>query len=121
MDPDCAVATYWKNGTPVQLTTSTNSDVVSISVSGTDVYAIGNQSNNLAEFWKNGVQTPLTSGSTTSGVNQLVVSGSDVYIGGGEIGNSGQGIAGYWKNGAFAPVTDGTHFASTFGLAVVTH
>ncbi len=121
MDPSCAIATYWKNGTPVQLTTLTNSDVVSIFATGTDVYATGNQSNNLAEFWKNGVLTPLTSASTESGANQMVVSGSDVYIGGGEIGNSGQGIAGYWKNGAFVPVTDGTHFASAFGLAVVTH
>jgi len=94
--------------------------VASIFASGTDVYATGNQSNSLAEFWKNGVLTPLTSASTESGANQIVVSGGDVYIGGGEIGSSGQGIAGYWKNGAFVPVTDGTHFASAFGLAVVT-
>src|SRR5258706_2454930 len=76
MAPNCAIATYWKNGMPVQLTTLTNSDVVSIFASGTDVYAVGNQSNNLAEFWKNGVLTPLTNDSTTSGANQLVVSGS---------------------------------------------
>jgi hypothetical protein len=120
MNPDCAIATYWKNGTPVQLTTLTNAGVVSIFASGTDVYATGNQSNSLAEFWKNGVLTPLTSASTESGANQMVVSGDDVYIGGGEIGSSGEGIAGYWKNGAFVPVTDGTHFASAFGLAVVT-
>ena len=119
----CDQATYWKNGTPVVLTTQTQTVAASIFASGADVYVAGNDGHtgaNVAEFWKDGNLTPLVTGSALSAANQVVVAGIDVYVGGANTDGSAE-TAGYWKNGVFTPVGDGTHFATGFAITVVTH
>jgi hypothetical protein len=119
--PPCSVATYWKNGTPVVLTTQTDTNATSVFASGSDVYVAGNYtygigSNNIGDLWTNGTLTQLTT--VPSAANQVVVSGSDVYIAGAST-VAGNETAGYFKNGFFTPVTDGTHFASGYAMTVV--
>ena len=45
-----------------------------------DVYACGEQYDNYALFWKNGIKTFLTDGGTLSKATEIIVSGSDVYL-----------------------------------------
>jgi hypothetical protein len=118
--PPCSVATYWKNGTPVDLTTQTDTVATSVFVSGSDVYVAGNYTygigtDNIGDLWKDGTLTQLTTG--PSAANQVVVSGSDVYVAGAVGGSQ----AGYFKNGVFTPVTDGTHFSTGYAMTVVSH
>jgi hypothetical protein len=117
--PNCAIATYWKNGVPVQLTGLTGSTVSSIFVSGTNVYASGNQDNDLAQLWKNEAPLQLTGASPTSAANQVFLSGSDVFVGGASLSNSGVPTATYWKNGIPTQVGDLTHLSAAFALIVV--
>ncbi|HLY70003.1 MAG TPA: hypothetical protein VKR53_09750, partial [Puia sp.] len=121
-DTDRVIATYWKNGVPVTLPSSTsNTYITGLHVSGSDVYAAGsgglgggegwewNDSALYALFWKNGqsfkldsVITPITSVGFASGcyANGLFVSGTDVYV----AGNSNTGAC-YWKNGVITDLT----------------
>jgi len=114
----CDVATYWKNGNPVPLTTQTPSYASSIVVSGSSVYVAGNtlSAPSFADVWKDGGFTQLTPEATPSYANQIAVAGSDVYVAGAK--NS---VAGYWKNDSFVPVTDGTHNAYGYAMTVVQH
>lgn len=121
MDPGCARATYWKNDVPTQLTDTPDTDIVSILVSGTDIYAAGNQNNSLAVVWKNQELTPLPSDFGPSGANQIALSDGDVYVAGGYYGATGKAVAGYWKNGVVQPITNGTNHASAYAIAVVKH
>jgi hypothetical protein len=117
--PNCAIATYWKNGVQVQLTNLTGSTISSIFVSGTNVYASGNQDNDLAQLWKNEAPLQLTGASLSSAANQVFVSGSDVFVGGASLSNSGVPTATYWKNGIPTKVGDGTHFSTALALTLV--
>lgn len=119
--PDCALATYWKNGTKIQLSDTRSSGASSIFVSGGDVYIAGNQQNSFAQAWKNQSPLQLTGTSGESAANQIAVSGGDVYVGGALVNNSAEPVATYWKNGTPVSITDGTHFATAFALTVVKH
>jgi hypothetical protein len=124
MSAGCNRATYWKNGTPVVLTSQTQTAADSIVASGADVYVAGNDGHtgaNVADFWKDGNFVQLVTGSALSAANQVVVSGNDVYVGGANTNSQGNETAGYWKNGVFVPVTDGTDFAAGFAMTVVQH
>lgn len=94
-----ALATYWKNGTPV--TVSTNESALNaICVKAEDIYVAGwERINNLqlANYWKNGTKNTLGTGA--SAANTIAVNGSDVYAGGWEVVN-GFDIPRYWTNGA---------------------
>jgi len=117
--PNCAIATYWKNGVQVQLTNITATTVSSVFVSGTNVYASGNQNNDVAQLWKDGAPVQLSGVSSGSAANQVFVSGSDVFVGGASLNNSGVPTATYWRNGVPVQVGDSTHFSSAFALTVV--
>jgi hypothetical protein len=86
-------------------------------VSGNDIYVSGNQANNVAELWKNQVSLQLGV-FPSSAANQVVVSGSDVFVGGAVINNTGLAVATFWKNGVSVSITDGTHDASAYALAI---
>ena len=116
-------AAYWKNGALIPLTEATNTGARSIFVSGPDVYSVGdgNSVPQIAYYWKNATETPVSGAASASGVyfNQIVVSGGDVYIVGGEQGTNGIPVAAYWKNGTAIPLADGTTNAFGNGIAIV--
>ena len=102
-------ATYWKNGTPVDLTDGIHSGsahATVVYVSGTDVYVGGIEEirdintggiiNEAPRLWKNGVSVPITApvNGLFNGVTAILVTGSNVYLGG-----QYNGAAAVWKNG----------------------
>lgn len=92
------LATYWKNGNPVTLSTN-QSALSSMFINGNDVFAAGYERINnlkLANYWKNGIKT--TVGVNESAANAISVIGNDVYLGGWEIIN-GFDLPRFWKNG----------------------
>jgi hypothetical protein len=103
------VAMVWKNGVGLALTNGNfGAYATSVTVSGSDVYVAGVESNGsatVAMVWKNGSATALTDGTLEAAANQIIVSGSDVYVAGGQYGfdNNTQFVdeVGYWKNGVF--------------------
>lgn len=116
----CALAAYWKNGIQVELTDVTNTGASSIFVSGTNIYVSGNDdANTVAELWKDRVLLPLTQASLGSSANQVLVSGTDVFVAGAILNDSGKAVATYWKNGESVSLTDGTQFSSAFAVSVV--
>lgn len=96
---DRRVATYWKNGTPVHLSTK-YSVANMIFVSQGDVYITGNEEGTSnAFYWKNGEKVILPQVGKTWGI---FASGSDVHVIGTIERIVGQSIgttAVYWKNG----------------------
>ena len=74
-----------------------------------------NGSHYFSKYWKNGVSTVLTDGTTDSRVSSISVfcffylSGSDIYVAGYEEKENGiTRIAKYWKNGVAIVLSDGT-------------
>jgi hypothetical protein len=60
---------YWKNGTPVTLTGTSNDIVQAIAVNGTDVFAVGVNSagaNETALIWQNGTRSTLSTASKSN-------------------------------------------------------
>ena len=108
-----SIATYWKNGNPVNLTNAHNYYAKSIFVSGNDVYVAGG-----VGYWKNGNPIALING---TGYSSIFVSGNDVYAAGYEtvlISGVYYQIAKYWKNGIPVNLTNGAVNASANSIFV---
>lgn len=116
-----AVATYWKNGTPVTLgDNNTESEVLSMFVAGDQVFATGTYGAK-AVYWLNGQKNVLTAdeGCFGSAVD-IVVVGNDVYIAGyervytgyGKMYSSFKDYARLWKNGRSIPLDISGDFRS---------
>jgi hypothetical protein len=100
------IAMYWKNGQPAILSDSSGIDIPSsITVSGGDVYVSGSTqagslgqttANNIGGYWKNGTFMKLTDGTVDCNIDNLVIDGSELYVGYWAIGN---GQPTYFKNG----------------------
>jgi hypothetical protein len=89
-------STYFKNGAFVA--TIPGAYVTGIFASGKDVYLCGTTKNSsnqdIAAYWKNEIVTALTDGTKPASAMDICISGSDIYVAGGD----GSGMQ-YWKNG----------------------
>jgi len=110
---------YWKNGEEIFLepTQINSGGAYGLAVSDTDVY-IGSYTNYnqtfTAAYWKNRQKIILSSPDSEGEVRALVLSGGDLYVGGGENSHPV-----YWKNGVkhvFATTKPG--YARVNALAV---
>ncbi len=116
-------AIYWKNGVPAFLTTDSMSGSVAsaIHVSGNDIHIAGYQNINnysRAMHWKNGVATPLTTGTVSSVAKAIFVTGDDVYIAGYQWIAGEKLVAAYWKNGIEVKLTNGANNAIATSIFV---
>ena len=112
------VATIWKNGAAQHLTDEKSplgSEIHSLYVSGSDVYAAGIIYNSTKEFpttvaavWKNGVLTMLTNGTNHARANSVFVSGNDVYVAGVVRSKKRTWEAKLWKNSKEQTLLQGT-------------
>jgi hypothetical protein len=91
-----------------------------------DVYLAGSEDkaagNSVAWYWKNGVKTALSDGSTRASAYAIAVLGNDVYVAGMEY-NVGKEpnlkhLACYWKNGVRTVLFDGNPFGVVSDLIV---
>jgi hypothetical protein len=92
------VATYWKNGTPVDLGEGKANDIF---IDGNNVYVAGYMSNDEnyynASYWKNGTITTLST--EESHLNSIVVSQGNVYVAGTDYNSTTDTyVLKYWKN-----------------------
>lgn len=119
-----AIAQYWENGTPHDLTNGTF-DAVAESIVVTengDKHVVGYEKNandnTVAKYWKNGIVSslPATISGQSSSANDLAISGSDVYISGDENSDNGNSIAVYWKNNNKEYLSSATN--NTFATAI---
>lgn len=96
---------------------------LAIAVSGNDIYVAGKETNaagnRVAKYWKNGIATILSDGTTSCDVTCIAVVDNDVYVGGSERNAAGKYIAKYWKNGIAVNLTSGTLDAAIFSMVVV--
>ena len=106
----------WKNGVALPLTYTYGGDSYSVFVSGSDVYLAGSEwsgpsgGNGIAVYWKNGVPTTLTTGTSSSSAQSVYVSGSNVYV-------AGYGESNYWLNGVSSPLSvPGSYSANGWGV-----
>ena len=117
---------YWKNGVGVSEPASAGHNegaINSIFISGTDVYATGqddvNGAQSIPKCWKNGTAVPLTYNSGGDAYS-VFVSGSDVYLAGYQWSGTtgGNGIATFWKNGVPTSLTDASTNSSAESVFV---
>ena len=113
----------WKNGVSIPFENQDISVVNSVYVVGTDVYMAGYElfsPNFRAKFWKNGVQTLLSDGSTQAKASDILSAGVDVYVVGeqGSASSSGNTAAMVWKNGTASPLTNGSFSAAASSVVL---
>lgn len=120
-----AIAQYWENGTPHNLTNGTF-DAVAESIVVTengDKHIVGYEKNAIgtivAKYWKNGIVTslPATIVGENSVANDLAVSGNEVYISGDEDSDNGNSIAIYWKNNVKEYLSSSSNDTRTTAIA----
>lgn len=110
-------ACYWKNGKQVVLNNGSDFTTISgIAVSDTDVYVSGNVGSGFygvdplftPKYWKNAMAVTLGSaGQSAHAAGGIVVSGTNVYIGGSTSAvNSAISVALYWQNGQPIPLSN---------------
>jgi hypothetical protein len=103
---------------------SREANLLSLSVSGGDVYAGGREYNAkntwVATIWKNGsVYQRLADGNRPTAVESICVSGGDVYAGGYEYDTQRVAVPTVWKNGKFHQrLTDSGRFACVVSICV---
>jgi len=100
---------YWKNGVAVNLSNGTFT--YGITISGTDIYILGNLYTNasvgtsVAGYWKNGIPVYLPNpNSIVQSAMAIAINGTDVYVTG-FISISGNLNAVYWKNGTMTTLS----------------
>jgi hypothetical protein len=104
---------YWKNEIAIALPGATNP--TSISVSDKDIYiaGFGNNGNyNYAVYWKNGIETKLTDGTSNATAQAICVSNTDVYVAGQISDSFGASFGVYWKNGVINSIPNSVRTTS---------
>jgi hypothetical protein len=119
------VASYWKDGVPINLS-ATYQDAVfynsvgfGLTMSGNDVYVCGvlyTSKGNIPTYWKNGQAVILTPG--TGQATGIAVVGTNVYVCGVLQSDNGNNYGVVWKNGVISYLTEGTTFSSANTLIV---
>ncbi len=119
------VASYWKDGVPINLS-ATYQDAVfynsvgfGMAMSGNDVYVCGvlyTSKGNIPAYWKNGVPVVLTPG--TGQATAIAVVGNNVYVSGVLQFDNGDMYGVVWKNGVVSYLTEGTTFSYANTLIV---
>ncbi|GGN12742.1 hypothetical protein GCM10010967_55930 [Dyadobacter beijingensis] len=114
-----SIAKYWKNGIPVELETLTTSYqlvATGITVSGSDVHVVGAiQVGNdaIGKYWKNGVLFNGWTNFVPKRLNDVAVSGPDVYLAGYTQNGTDPQVAAYWKNGTALFLNDAQNAQAT--------
>jgi len=108
-DAGTIVPGFWANNTWFELPATNGaaeSTVTAIAVEGGDVYVAGGSydgTTTFAGYWKNGfwidLLSPDVADTQATAGNSLVLSGSDVYVGGWYQNTTGLYLPGYWLNG----------------------
>ncbi|WP_271766737.1 cadherin repeat domain-containing protein [Aquimarina algiphila] len=117
------VAYVWKNGDPTSISYNGNfADPKYISVSGDDVYVVGEVSDptvnhRILTLWKNGtIIETIANGSLRGGVTGLYVFGSNVYVTFWERDSNGIDTVKLWKNGNITTLSNGITSTSVSGI-----
>jgi hypothetical protein len=112
-------ATYWKNGTKVNLPTTAGSfsEANSMFVTDDAVYVAGKDIAEGVVYWKNGTKIKLAGVAEAVNATGIVVNGNDVYVSG-IIREAGFSVAGYWKNGVKYILGNATHTSEASAIAV---
>ena len=131
-DLSWGIPAYWKNGKLVLIDSAhynftpsyglLGAEALSIAVSENDVYLTGYEIVNSPRSglgypgisWKNGMWVEPTSGQFNIYTSSIVVSGTDVYVAGGD-----GSAAMYWKNGNPVKLTSGDWSASAYATSIV--
>lgn len=103
------IAKYWVNGSPVTLASNITleSEVNSIYVDGSDIYAAGYENFNV-KLWKNGVGVNLTLLPETGGARGLTVMNGTAYTSGWRTVNQTTQRGNLWVNGKDSSLMNGT-------------
>lgn len=86
-------------------------------IAGSQVALTPKGSKSIASYWKDGVVTALSNGSSDVYLSSVCVQGNDIYVAGHEfVSSRGNYIAKYWKNGQEVILSDESK--NTFALDV---
>jgi hypothetical protein len=124
-DNGTPVASYWRNGVPVNLTATYldaivyNSAGFGMAISGTDIYVCGvliTSKGNIPTYWKNGTPVILTpeNGEATA----ISVVGNNVYVSGFISFDNGDHYGVVWKNGVISYLSEGANLSMANALVV---
>jgi hypothetical protein len=113
-------ATYWKNGTKVNLPTTAGSfsEAHSIFVTDDAVYVAGRDVAEGVVYWKNGTKVKLAGLPEGRNASGIVVKGNDVYVSGIIREGGLVNVACYWKNGVKYILGNATHPSEAGAIAV---
>lgn len=121
-----SIPIYWKNNVQVTLPVASGSQGFTSGIAsvGGDVYTSGTEQdasgNNIATYWLNQTEIPLTDSSTTANTSGIAVAGADVFVAG-NVANLQDHIyhATLWKNGVKDNLPDSPNGSNAYRVTLV--
>jgi hypothetical protein len=119
------VASYWKNGVPINLSATYQDAIVysssgfGMTMAGNDIYVCGvlyTSKGNIPMYWKNDVPVILTPGNGEA--TAMAVVGNNIYVSGVVSFDNGDHYGVVWKNGVISYLTEGATFSRANALIV---